>query len=129
MPASSTEIPHPMKTDTLSTTLHAVADPTRRAILARLRTGNASVKELAEPFELSLPAVTKHIRVLELSGVIARHRRGRDHILTINTHSLDEIDGWIDGTRRFWETRLDAMESLLRELKTAGPKGDAHGER
>ncbi len=73
--------------------------------------------------------MSKHIRVLELSGVIARHRRGRDHILTINTHSLDEIDGWIDGTRRFWETRLDAMESLLRELKTAGPKGDAHGER
>ncbi len=85
--------------------------------------------EVAEPFAMSLNAVSKHIRVLELSGVIARHRRGRDHILTINTHSLDEIDGWIDGTRRFCETRLDAMESLLRELKTAGPKGDAHGER
>jgi DNA-binding transcriptional ArsR family regulator len=79
-----------------------------------------------------LNAVSKHIRVLELSGVIERHRQGRDHILSVNTRSLDEIDGWIERTRRYWEKRLDAMERLLRELKKGhkpGLKDRKHGSR
>ena len=95
----------------------ALADPTRRAIIERLSRSEARVTEVAEPFHMSLNAVSKHIRVLEASGVIERQRKGRDHILSINTRSLDEVDGWIDGMRCYWEERLDAMESLLRELK------------
>ena len=95
----------------------ALADPTRRAIIERLSLGEARVTELAEPFAMSLNAVSKHIRVLEASGVIERRRKGRDHILSINAHSLDEIDGWIARTRRYWDARLDAMERLIGELK------------
>ena len=79
---------------------------------------------------MSLNAVSKHIRVLEASGVVVRHKR--DHILSINTHSLDEVDGWIERTRRYWEERLDAMERLVRELKKGhrlGPKDRRHGSR
>jgi DNA-binding transcriptional ArsR family regulator len=110
----------------------ALADPTRRAIIERLSRSEARVTEVAEPFQMSLNAVSKHIRVLELSGVIARHRKGRDHILSINTRSLDEVDGWIERTRRYWEKRLDAMESLLIELKKdkkSGPKEHKRGSR
>jgi DNA-binding transcriptional ArsR family regulator len=110
----------------------ALADPTRRAIIERLSRSEARVTEVAEPFQMSLNAVSKHIRVLELSGVIARHRKGRDHILSINTRSLDEVDGWIERTRRYWEKRLDAMESLLIELKKdkkSGPKERKRGSR
>jgi len=110
----------------------ALADPTRRAIIERLSRSQARVTEIAEPFRMSLNAVSKHIRVLEASGVIERHRKGRDHILSINTRSLDEVDGWIERTRRYWERRLDAMEHLLRELKTdhkSGPKDRKHGRR
>jgi DNA-binding transcriptional ArsR family regulator len=91
----------------------ALADPTRRTIIERLSRSEARVIELAEPFPMSLNAVSKHIRVLEASGVVERHRKGRDHILSINTRSLDEVDGWIARTRRFWEKRPDAMERLL----------------
>ncbi len=110
----------------------ALADPTRRAIIERLSRSEARVTEVAEPFRMSLNAVSKHIRVLEASGVIERHKRGRDHILSINTRSLDEVDGWIERTRRYWEQRLDAMEHLLRELKQdhkSGPKDRKHGRR
>ena len=95
----------------------ALADPTRRAIIERLSRGEARVTEIAEPFAMSLNAVSKHIRVLEASGVVERHRKGRDHILSINTRSLDEVDGWIVRMRRYWEERLDAMERLLRETQ------------
>ena len=95
----------------------ALADPTRRAIIERLSRSEARVTEVAEPFNISLNAVSKHIRVLEASGVVERRRKGRDHILSINTRSLDEVDGWIDWMRCYWEERLDAMERLLRELK------------
>src|SRR5579871_3797936 len=86
----------------------ALADPTRRAIIERLSRGEARVTEIAEPFDMSLNAVSKHIRVLEASGVVARHRKGRDHVLSINTRSLDEVDGWITRMHRYWEERLDA---------------------
>jgi DNA-binding transcriptional ArsR family regulator len=104
------------RTARLDAVFAALADPTRRAIIERLSHGEARVTDVAEPFNMSLNAVSKHIRVLEASGVLARHRKGRDHILSINTNSLDEIDGWIDRTRRYWGQRLDAMERLLREL-------------
>jgi DNA-binding transcriptional ArsR family regulator len=110
----------------------ALADPTRRAIIERLSHGEARVTEIAEPFHMSLNAVSKHIRVLEASGVVERHKKGRDHILSINTRSLDEADGWIERMRCYWEERLDAMEHLLGELKKErklGPKGRRHGSR
>jgi DNA-binding transcriptional ArsR family regulator len=94
----------------------ALADPTRRAIIDRLSRSAARVTDVAEPFRMSLNAVSKHIRVLEASGVIERHRKGRDHLLSINTRSLDEVDGWIERTRRYWEARLDAMERVAHEL-------------
>jgi DNA-binding transcriptional ArsR family regulator len=108
----------------------ALADPTRRAIIERLSRSEARVTEVAEPFHMSLNAVSKHIRVLEASGVVERHRKGRDHILSINTRSLDEVLGWIERMRRYWEERLDAMERVLRELKKdhkLGPKDRKHG--
>jgi DNA-binding transcriptional ArsR family regulator len=120
------------RTARLDAVFAALADPTRRAIIERLSRGEARVTEVAEPFHMSLNAVSKHIRVLEASGVVARRRKGRDHILSINTHSLDEIDGWIERTRRYWEKRLDAMERLLHELKKdhkLGPKDRKHGSR
>ena len=88
--------------------------------------------DVAEPFPMSLNAVSKHIRVLEASGVVERHRKGRDHILSINTGSLDEVDGWIERTRHYWAERLDAMERLLGELnkdRKARPKDRKHGSR
>jgi len=120
----------------LNAVFAALADPTRRAIIERLSRSEARVTDVAGPFHMSLNAVSKHIRVLEASGVVARQRKGRDHVLSINTRSLDEVDGWIVRTRRYWEERLDAMEHLLRELKQdpkagpkAGPKGRKHGGR
>ncbi len=120
------------RTARLDAVFGALADPTRRAIIERLARSDARVTELAEPFEMSLNAVSKHIRVLEASGVIKRQRKGRDHILSINTRSLDEVDGWIERMRRYWEERLDAMEGLLRELdkeKKMRPKDRRHGSR
>jgi len=120
------------RTARLDAVFAALADPTRRAIIERLSYGEARVTEVAEPFPMSLNAVSKHIRVLEASGVVVRQRKGRDHILSINPRSLDEVDGWIDGMRSYWEQRLDAMERLLRELKKdnkLGRKDHKHGSR
>jgi DNA-binding transcriptional ArsR family regulator len=120
------------RTARLDAVFAALADPTRRAIIERLSRREARVTEIAEPFHMSLNAVSKHIRVLEASGVVVRQRKGRDHILSINTRSLDEVDGWIGRTRRYWEERLDAMERLLLELKQdqkPGPKDRKHGSR
>jgi DNA-binding transcriptional ArsR family regulator len=120
------------RTARLDAVFAALADPTRRAIIERLSRSEARVTEIAEPFDMSLNAVSKHIRVLEASGVVERHRRGRDHILSINARSLDEADGWILRMRRYWEERLDAMEHLLRDLKKErkpGPKDRKHGSR
>jgi DNA-binding transcriptional ArsR family regulator len=120
------------RTARLDAVFAALADPTRRAIIERLSRSEARVTEVAEPFPMSLNAVSKHIRVLEASGVVARHRKGRDHILSINARSLDEVDGWIERTRRYWGERLDAMEHLLRELKkdnALGAKNRKRGSR
>jgi DNA-binding transcriptional ArsR family regulator len=120
------------RTARLDAVFAALADPTRRAIIERLSRSEARVTEVAEPFAMSLNAVSKHIRVLEASGVVARHRKGRDHILSINTRSLDEVDGWIERTRRYWDERLDAMERLLLELKRdqkSAPRDRKRGSR
>ena len=120
------------RTARLDAVFAALADPTRRAIIERLSRGEARVTEVAEPYHMSLNAVSKHIRVLEASGLVERHRKGRDHILSINTRSLDEVDGWIERTRGFWQERLDAMERVLYELKKEHklrPKDRKHGSR
>jgi DNA-binding transcriptional ArsR family regulator len=120
------------RTARLDALFAALADPTRRAIIERLSRSEARVTDVAEPFRMSLNAVSKHIRVLEASGVVERHRKGRDHILSINTRSLDEVDGWIERMRHYWEQRLDAMERLLLELKKdqkSGPKDRKRGSR
>lgn len=93
----------------------ALAHPVRRDILARLRKGQARVTDLAEPFDLSLAAVSKHIRVLEDANLVQRSVRGREHRLRLNARPLMEASTWLEGYRRFWEERLDALEALLTE--------------
>ena len=93
----------------------ALADPTRRAILQRLGSGEARVTALAAPFEMSLNAVSKHIRVLERAELIRRRRAGREHYLSLNPKPLDEAAAWIEEQRRFWSASLDALECALAE--------------
>jgi len=107
--------------DTLTSTLHAVADPTRRAILARLLQGNASVNELAEPFQLSLPAVTKHIRVLEKAGLIQKGKQAQWRPCHLRHERLQEVSLWLDPYRQLWETRFDLLETHLAEAGLLKP--------
>ena len=109
-----------MTPDRLSTTFAALADPTRRAILARLATGAASVSELAEPFEMSLPAVSKHLKVLERAGLIARGRQAQWRPCRLEAAPLKDAADWLEHYRRFWEQSLDRLEEYLRELQTPG---------
>ena len=103
--------------DQLSTTFYALADPTRRAILARLATGACSVTELAEPFDMSMPAVSKHLRVLERAGLIARGREAQWRPCHLNATPLKEVAEWTERYRRFWERKFDNLEVYLQELK------------
>lgn len=98
----------------LDQTLVALADPTRRAILQRLSRGEARVTELAEPFAMSLNAVSKHIRMLERAHLVRRRRAGREHFLSFNPEPLDAAATWIESQRALWITRLDALGALLR---------------
>ncbi len=104
---------------TLDRTLTALADPTRRAILQRLSSGEARVTEVARPFSMSLNAVSKHILVLERAKLVKRRKVGRDHFLSYRPEPLDAAAEWIASTRTFWATRLDALEQLLREEDAA----------
>lgn len=99
----------------LDQTLMALADPTRRAILQRLSRGEARVTELAQPFDISLNAVSKHIRILERADLVRRRTAGREHFLSFNRQQLDEVAIWIETQRAVWNARLDALEALLRE--------------
>ena len=108
----------------LDATLVALAHPVRRAILQRLAGGEARVTELARPFELSLNAVSKHIRMLERARLLRRRRAGREHFLRLNPRPLDEAAAWMDRQRAFWTARLDALESLLREEDATKGKGE-----
>ena len=105
-------------TDSLSTTLAALADPTRRAILARLSRGNASVSELAEPFAMSMPAVSKHLKVLEHAGLITRGRSAQWRPCQLHAGPLKEVAHWVDEYRRFWEESFDRLDDYLQVLKT-----------
>jgi DNA-binding transcriptional ArsR family regulator len=107
-----------MSTDHLSTTFAALADPTRRAILARLATGEATVTELAEPFAMSLPAVSKHLRVLERAGLITRGREAQWRPARLEAKRLKEVADWVAHYRRFWEQSLDRLGDYLHELRT-----------
>jgi DNA-binding transcriptional ArsR family regulator len=106
-----------MTTDTLSTTFAALADPTRRAILARLAMGEATVNELADPFEISLQAVSKHLKVLERAGLISRKRDAQYRPCRLDAAPLDSAIDWIDRHRQLWQQRLDLLEDHLHTIQ------------
>jgi DNA-binding transcriptional ArsR family regulator len=106
-----------LATDTLSITFSALADPTRRAILARLTEGAATVKELAAPFAISGPAVSKHLRVLERAGLITRGREAQWRPCTLDASPLEEVAEWAEGYRRFWDSSYDRLDLYLEQLK------------
>jgi DNA-binding transcriptional ArsR family regulator len=111
-----------MPSDRLSTTFAALADPTRRAILARLALGETTVSELAEPFEMSLPAVSRHLKVLERAGLIARGREAQWRPCRIEPGPLEAVDTWLESYRRFWEHSFDRLESYLQTLQAQEKK-------
>src|SRR5881409_1634429 len=106
-----------MSPDRLNATFAALADPTRRAILARLASGETSVTELAEPFEMSLPAISKHLKVLERAGLIARGREAQWRPCRLQAGPLKDADEWIERYRRHWEESFDRLDSYLQELQ------------
>jgi DNA-binding transcriptional ArsR family regulator len=117
-----------MAPDPLSITFSALADPTRRAILARLASGEASVTELAAPFEMSLPAVSKHLKVLERAGLIARSREAQWRPCRLEASPLKDAADWLEHYRHFWEQSLERLEDYLHELqskeKSDGPEDE-----
>lgn len=115
-----------MSTDQLSVTFAALADPTRRAILARLVTGECSVTELAQPFDMSLPAVSKHLRVLERAGLIAQRRNAQWRPCRIEAGPLKEVADFAEQYRQLWEQRLDRLDNYLQELQE---KESAHDRK
>jgi DNA-binding transcriptional ArsR family regulator len=104
-------------TDTLSTTFAALADPTRRAILARLAAGETSVTELAEPFEMTLPAISKHLKVLQRAGLIERRREAQWRPARLEAGPLRDVAEWLEHYRRFWEGSFDRLEDYLRDIQ------------
>ena len=118
-----------MTDDQLSITFAALADPTRRAILARLVAGEAAVTELAEPFDLSLPAVSKHLKVLERAGLIARSREAQWRRCHLDPAPLKEAADWIAHYKKFWEESFDRLDAYLRELKKQQEKEKKHGRK
>ena len=114
-----------MPTDTLNATFAALSDPTRRAILARLAYGEASVNELAEPFAMTLPGLSKHLKVLERAGLISRGRVAQSRPCRLEAAPLREAADWVESYRRFWEGSFDRLEGYLRELQ----RGDDDDER
>jgi DNA-binding transcriptional ArsR family regulator len=116
-----------MTSDRLSTTFAALADPTRRAILARLLLAECSVGELAEPFEMSMPAVSKHLRVLERAGLIAQRRDAQWRRCRINAGPLKEVSDWTERYRQVWEERLDRLDNYVQQLKAKEKK--THGRK
>lgn len=115
-----------MSSDRLSATFSALADPTRRAILARLATGETSVTELAEPFEMSLPAISKHLKVLERAGLITRGRAAQWRPCRLRAGPLEDVADWVAHYRRFWEQSFDRLDDYLHELQGKEKK---HGRK
>jgi DNA-binding transcriptional ArsR family regulator len=124
-------------TDSISSTFAALADPTRRAILARLALGETSVTELAEPFEMSMPAVSKHLRVLEHAGLITRGREAQWRPCKLKAEPLQQAADWLDEYRKFWEQSFDKLDEYLQKLQAKETKGSSentdkekrHGKR
>jgi len=119
----------PAQVDTLSLTFSALADPTRRAILARLASGERSVTELAAPFKMSLPAVSKHLKVLERAGLIARARHAQWRPARLQARPLKEVSDWTEKYRRFWEQRFERLDVYLRQMDAKASKRDRGGRR
>ena len=118
MPSATLER-HDPHDSRLDATFAALADPTRRAIVDRLALGEATVLELASPFTISLPAVSRHLKVLEQAGLIERGRRGRERPCTLRPEAVAEVARWAEHTRRAWEQRLDRLDEFLRSRGTA----------
>jgi DNA-binding transcriptional ArsR family regulator len=114
-----------MPADHLNTTFAALADPTRRAILWRLASGETSVTELAKPFPISLPAVTKHLKVLRRAGLITQGRRAQWRPCRLDAKPLRDVADWVEPYRRFWDVSLDRLEDYLRELQTREKQHDS----
>jgi DNA-binding transcriptional ArsR family regulator len=116
-----------MSSDRLDATFAALADPTRRAILARLAAGEASVNELAQPFAMTLPAVSKHLKVLERAGLISRGREAQWRPCRLEAGPLKEVSDWVENYRRFWDGSFDRLDDYLRELQaTEKPDGSSN---
>jgi DNA-binding transcriptional ArsR family regulator len=119
-----------LQPDTLSTTFAALSDPTRRAILARLATGEASVKDLSAPFEMTQPAISKHLRVLERAGLIERGRQAQWRPRRLRAEPLREIADWVSQYRRHWEDSFDRLDEFLRDVQARQETGNGdHDER
>ena len=109
-----------VNSQSLDATFAAISDPTRRAILERLTHGEATVTELASPFDMSLPAISKHIRVLENAGLLNRRKEGRIHKIMLNSAALREASEWLESYRTFWESSLDALANLVEDVEDSG---------
>jgi DNA-binding transcriptional ArsR family regulator len=118
-----------MQSDPLSATFAALADPTRRAILAQLVLGETSVSQLAEPFKMSMPAVSKHLKVLENAGLITRRREAQWRPCRIEAGPLKDAGAWVEHYRRFWEDSFDRLDEYLHELKKKDKKEKKHGRK
>ena len=118
-----------MAVDRLSLTFGALADPTRRAILSRLASGEAAVTELGEPFDMSLPAISKHLKVLERAGLIARGREAQRRPCRLDAAPLEEVSDWVQSYRRYWERSLDRLDVYLKTLQTKERNNDGRKQR
>jgi DNA-binding transcriptional ArsR family regulator len=118
-----------LATDSLTATLSALADPTRRAIVARLALGEASVTELCVPFDLSQPAISKHLKVLEKAGVISRGRAAQFRPCRLEAARLKGVADWLDEFSRLWDERFDRLDAHLQTVQTARKKGKRHGHK
>src|SRR5258706_14808931 len=118
-----------MTSDRLSSTFAALADPTRPPILARLASGEKSVNDLAEPFEMSLPAVSKHLKVLESAGLITRGREAQWRPCRLEAAPLKDISNWVERYRKFWEQSFDRLDAYLREIQSKEKKGKTSGRK
>jgi DNA-binding transcriptional ArsR family regulator len=118
-----------MPADPLSTTFAALADPTRRAILARLALGEATVSELAAPFDMSLPGISKHLKVLQRAGLIEQGRQAQWRPCRLQPEPLHNVADWVDQYRRHWEESFDRLSDYLRELQDPKEQGDGNDDR
>jgi DNA-binding transcriptional ArsR family regulator len=116
-----------MAADQLSMVFAALADPTRRAILARLASGDATVNELAEPFEISLPAISRHLKVLEAAGLISRSRSAQWRSSRLEAGPLREATQWMDTYRRFWDSSFDRLDAHLKRIQSQETEDDSNG--